>query len=447
MTVAYLVNQYPHTSHSFIRREIAAVEAAGLPIARFSIRRSMGELVDPADLAEVQRTRFVLSARPAALLLAAARRALTRPLRFLSALTTACAMGWRSDRGLARHLAYLAEACILCDWLAEAKIQHIHAHFGTNAATVAMLCGLLEDVSFSFTVHGPEEFDRPQMLGLTRKIERASFVVAISDFGRAQLMRWCEPAHWPKIHVVRCGVDEGFLQAEPVPAPPEPRLVCVGRLCEQKGQLLLVEAVAALRREGIAAKVVLVGDGPMRGHIESLARHLGMEHLIHLAGWQSGQRVREEIVGSRALVLPSFAEGLPVVIMEALALGRPVISTYVAGIPELVKPGVNGWLVPAGSVSDLAAAMREALLAPVERLSEMGQAGARIVARRHNANTEARKLATLFGEAVARRSSTEATAMAVRNTGVPPVGADTGKMPVLQSGRAVGTVIHPSADR
>jgi len=447
MTVAYLVNQYPHTSHSFIRREIAAVEATGLSVRRFSIRRSMGELVDPADLAEAQRTRFILSARPASLLLAAARRALTRPLRFLRALTTACAMGWRSDRGVARHLAYLAEACVLCNWLAEVKIRHIHAHFGTNAATVAMLCGLVDGVSFSFTVHGPEEFDRPQMLALARKIEHASFVVAISDFGRAQLMRWCEPAHWPKIHVVRCGVDDGFLAAEPAPLPAAPRLVCVGRLCEQKGQLLLVEAVAALQREGIAAKVVLVGDGPMRGHIESLARRLGVENLIQLVGWQSGQRVREEIAGSRALVLPSFAEGLPVVIMEALALGRPVISTYVAGIPELVKPGINGWLVPAGSVSDLAAAIREALGTPIERLSEMGQAGARLVAERHNASIEAGKLATLFREALARHSSTEATAMAVRSTGVPPVGADTGKMPVLQSGRPAGTVIHPSADR
>jgi glycosyltransferase involved in cell wall biosynthesis len=281
-------------------------------------------------------------------------------------------------------------------WLRDGGVTHVHAHFGTNSTTVAMLCHELGGPPYSFTAHGPEEFDKPQFLGLTEKIERAAFVVAISAFGRSQLYRWCGHEHWPKVHVVHCGVDDAFLGATPAPAPAAPRLACVGRLPEQKGQLLLVRAAAELAREGTPVEIVLVGDGALRGPIESLAKAEHLNGHLRVTGWASNDEVRQQLLASRALVLPSFAEGLPVVIMEALALGRPVISTYVAGIPELVEPGVSGWLVPPGSIQALVGAMREALTAPTSRLDEMGRAGAARVAQRHDARTEAAKLAELF---------------------------------------------------
>src|SRR5438874_5166222 len=217
MKVAYLVNQYPHVSHSFIRREIAALETLGVTVERFSVRPSPADLVDPADQAERQRTHILLAAGLFGLLGALFWTALTRPLRWLKALRRAVRLGRRSERGVMRHLVYLAEACVLLRRLRRCGAAHLHAHFGTNSAAVALLTRLLGGPPYSFTVHGPEEFDRPDSLSLTEKIENAAFVVAVSSFGRSQLFRWCAAAHWPRVHVVRCGVDAAFLSGGPQP--------------------------------------------------------------------------------------------------------------------------------------------------------------------------------------------------------------------------------------
>src|SRR5262249_54058823 len=155
-------------------------------------------------------------------------------------------------------------------------------------------------------------------------IENSAFVAAVSSFGRSQLYRWCSLAHWPKIQVVRCGVDAGFLSGGPQPVPETTRLVCVGRLAEQKGQLLLLEALGKLAAEGVAFEMVLAGDGPMRKEIEQRIGELNLSGRVRITGWLSNDAVRQELLAARVLVLPSFAEGLPVVLMEALALGRPV---------------------------------------------------------------------------------------------------------------------------
>jgi glycosyltransferase involved in cell wall biosynthesis len=399
-TVAYLVNQYPKVSHSFIRREILGVEACGIPVLRYSIRACDSELVDAGDKAELTKTRVILQGglRGAGIsLLAGLLRTLaTRPLPLLRTVGAAIRLGLRSDRGLVLHAAYLAEACLLYHWFRNAQVQHVHVHFGTNSTTVALLCRLLGGPPYSFTVHGPEEFDKPGAISLEEKINHAAFVVAVSSFGRSQLYRWCHYRHWQKVQIVHCGVDAEFLQQPYTPVPEVPHLVCVGRLSEQKGHLLLLEAATQLALEGVQFKLIFVGDGPLRRNIEATIAQYNLHNHIVITGWASSTEVRQHLVNSRALVLPSFAEGLPVVIMEALALARPVISTYVAGIPELVEPGVCGWLVPAGSVSHLAGAMRAVLQASTEELSHMGKAGVERVIQHHNALTEASKLAELF---------------------------------------------------
>jgi glycosyltransferase involved in cell wall biosynthesis len=396
MTIAYLVNQYPKVSHSFIRREIAGIEACGIQVARFSIRSCGSELVDEEDKRELEKTRFVLGIGKVGLLFALLRVAITRPIRFLSALWLMLQVGRKSDRGVLRHLAYLAEACVLLGWFSELGIAHVHAHFGTNSTTVAMLCRALGGPPYSFTVHGPEEFDKAEAIALTEKIKRAAFVVAISSFGKSQLYRWCDHEQWSKIQVIHCGVDDMFLTQAPIPVPDQPRLVCVGRLCEQKGHLLLLEAAGQLVAEGLSFMLVLVGDGPLRTEIETMITRLGLQDHVEITGWASNSEVHQHILASRAMVLPSFAEGLPVVVMEALALSRPVISTYVAGIPELVEPEICGWLVPPGSVEALTNAMRTALQLPVEKLEQMGRVGAFRVAQQHDAAIEASILAALF---------------------------------------------------
>lgn len=400
MKIAYLVNQYPKVSHSFIRREITGLEACGIQVARFAIRSCESELVDEEDKQELQKTRIILEVGKFGLLFALISVVVTRPIRFLSALWLMFQVGWSSERGVLRHFAYLAEACVLLGWSTESGCAHTHSHFGTNSTTVAMLCQALGGPPYSFTVHGPEEFDKVKAIALEEKIKRAAFVVAVSDFGKSQLYRWCDYKHWSKIHVIHCGVDELFLTQTHIPVPDKPRFVCVGRLSEQKGHLLLVEAAASLAAEGLKFKLVLVGDGPLRNQIEGMIAQLGLQNHIEITGWASNNEVQQQIIDSRTMVLPSFAEGLPVVIMEALALERPVISTYVAGIPELVEPGICGWLVPPSSVEALTAAMRTALQLPIEKLKQMGKEGALRVTQKHDAAKEASKLALLFGSSV-----------------------------------------------
>jgi glycosyltransferase involved in cell wall biosynthesis len=396
LKIAYLINQYPKVSHSFIRREILAVEAHGVEVARFSIRSCSTELVDESDKLELEKTRVVLGVGMWGLLVACIRMVGTSPRQFIHALRLTLQVGARSERGILRHFAYLAEACVLRYWFQETQVQHVHAHFGTNSTTVALLCKALGGPPYSFTVHGPEEFDKVDAIALPEKIIQAAFVVAISSFGQSQLYRWCRQDQWSKIHVVHCGVDSEFLAQDPIPVPDSPHLVCVGRLCEQKGQLLLIEAARKLVSEGLDFKLILVGDGPLRSQIEAQIQSYGLQEQVEITGWASNAEVRQQILASRAMVLPSFAEGLPVVIMEALALGRPVISTYVAGIPELVRPGDCGWLVPAGSIEALTTAIREVLRSPVKQLEHMGNVGIKQVSKAHTIAIETEKLAKLF---------------------------------------------------
>jgi len=396
LRVAYLVNQYPQPSQSFIRREIRALEDLGYAVRRYSVRRWEGLLADADDQAEQERTTVLLDAPVLGIVFATLLAACSAPLRFAAAVAAALRLGRRSDRGLLRHLVYLAEACLLARELRRHAIHHVHAHFGTNSTTVALLCRMLGGPSYSFTVHGPEEFDKPEFLHLGEKIRHAAFVVAISQFGRSQLYRQCGYEHWEKIKIVRCGVDASFHDVEASDPPAAAKLVCVARLHEQKGLPILIDAAARLRDGGLKFQVKVIGDGPLRGELERSIAEKKLEASIELAGWQSGAAVRAALLDSRGLVLPSFAEGLPVVIMESLALSRPVISTYVAGIPELVEDGVVGRLVPAGSVAPLAQAMHEILTAPIERLAAMGREGVRRVAARHRARDEAARLADWF---------------------------------------------------
>ena len=396
MRIAYFINQYPKVSHSFIRREILALERNGFEVLRVALRGWDAELVDDEDVREQARTRYVLQDGLKGLVWPVLQALRAQPQRFFATLALALRMGRRADRAWPYHLVYLAEACRMLPLLREFGAQHVHAHFGTNSTEVVMLAQSLGGPTYSFTVHGPEEFDKPQFIHLGEKVRRATFVAAISSYGRSQLWRWVEYAHWAKVKVVHCGLERAFHEVPAVAIPAAPRLVCVGRLCEQKGQLLLLQAAGLLAEQGHEFEIVLAGDGEMREEIEALIAHYGLQARVRITGWISSDQVRTEILAARALVLPSFAEGLPVVIMEAMALRRPVLTTYVAGIPELVRPGENGWLFPAGAVQELADAMLDCLAQPAEALQRMGEAAYHRVLERHSIDTEAAKLADLF---------------------------------------------------
>jgi glycosyltransferase involved in cell wall biosynthesis len=264
-----------------------------------------------------------------------------------------------------------------------------------------MLASALSGIPYSLTIHGPSIFQAPERWALGAKIRRSAFTVCISDFTRSQCMLQVPHTEWDRLHVVRCAPDAAFLEEAPTPPATRPRLVWVGRLSEAKAVPLLLAAARRLTADGVDFELVMVGDGPLRKLVEAeLAGELAGR--VRLAGWLPAADVKREIAGSRALVMPSFAEGLPMVVMEALALGRPVVGTCIAGIPELVEPGVNGWLVPAGSCERLAAALREAVEAPPERLAAMGRAGRQAVERLHHPAREIEKLEALLAGSARR---------------------------------------------
>jgi glycosyltransferase involved in cell wall biosynthesis len=305
-------------------------------------------------------------------------------------------MGWGSPRGLARHLAYLAEACLLLRWVTRMGVQHVHAHFSTNPADVALLCHELGGPPFSFTAHGTADLAPASVDSLPAKIEAAAFAIAVCEYGREQLLQRTPPGHEHKLHVVPCGVDRRFLAADTGKVPAAPRLVCVARLSPEKGIGVLLRAGSLLALEGLDFELTVLGDGPERKPLDALVRTLGLSSRVTFEGWKSGAEVQASILASRALVLASLSEGLPVVIMEALALRRPVIATTVGGIGELVVPGECGWLVPPGDARELAEAMRDALTRPCAELDAMGRRGAQHVCAAHDASAQGRTMARLF---------------------------------------------------
>jgi len=393
-TIAYLTNLYARASDSFIRAEVLQLRDFGHTVHTFSVREpDPSELVSREVRDEHGRTDYILRHGFLHLLLCALAELLRAPASTISALTLATRCGWPGIKGRLWPYAYFLEACYVSRQLRDKRVDHLHDHIGEGCATVAMLASSMSGVPFSLTVHGPGEFDRPEILSLDEKVRRCRFAVAVSDYGRSQLCRWSGAKDWPKIHVVRCGVLPA--KAKNAPMAGNRRLVCVGRLSAEKGHLVLVEAIARLKAEP-AFEVVIVGDGPLRGEIERTSAILGVRDRITLTGWMPAEAVHDTISGSCAMVLPSFAEGLPVVLMEAFMQGRPVIASAIAGIPELVEHGISGWLVPAGSVDALAAAMRELLATAPEQLERMGRAGSVRVRERHDQYKEARKLEALL---------------------------------------------------
>lgn len=395
--VAYLVNLYPAVSHTFIRREILALERQGLTVDRIALSGWDLPLVDAEDLSEREKTRYVQKDGVAALLLEALRTAVTRPGSFLRALKAALSMSRDALRPLPYHLIYLAQACRIRRWCAETGATHLHAHFGTNPAEIACLVRLLDGPDYSFTNHGSNELDGAPRLHFPRKIGSAKFAVAVSHYCRSQILRVLPHKLWDKLEVVHCGLDPDYFATGPMPLPETPRFLCVGRLSPVKGHLILIDAFARVAADHPEARLILAGDGAeMRPAIEARVAELGLGDVVEITGWIDGDRVKAELDRATLLVQPSLIEGLPVVIMEAMARKRPVISTYIAGIPELVLSGETGWLVPAGNVPALAEAMETAISSGTETLSAMGEAGAVRVRERHLIDSEAARLAELF---------------------------------------------------
>ena len=397
LSIAYLTSVYPRATDTFIRSEVEQLRKMDIDVQPFAIRRpGADQMISDQVRREAQRTIYLLSGSVRKLLWGMLVTALCSPRRTVAAVALLARTGAPGVKARARQLAYLLEACLLVRHLRRLGISHVHNHIGENSAHVAMLASVFGDVRYSLAIHGPNIFFAPHAWALGEKVARSSFTACISEFCKSQCMIFAPYVTWDRLKIVRCGVGPDYLDVPVTAMPTRPRFVCVGRLCPEKGQLVLLEAARRLAEENVDFEVVLVGDGQLRRQIEWWITRHDLTGRVQITGWMNSEQVRRQIISSRALVSASFAEGLPVVIMEAMATHRPVIATRIGGISELVEPGKTGWLVHAGSVDDLVAAMKQALLAPVDELAAMGEAGARKVAQQHNAALEAAKLARLF---------------------------------------------------
>ena len=394
--LAFLTSQYPAASHTFIRREVEALRALGWNIDTFSIRRpGADETASAADKAEADGTFYLLKQSPGAFLAAHASTLLSRPGRYLSTLKLALGHRAPGARGLFLGFAHFAESVLLARELKTRRTTHLHNHFANSAATVGLLASRLIGIRWSFTMHGISETDYPAGLMLGRKIEAAEFVACVSWFGRAQGVRLVGQDHWSKIHVIRCGLPFDRI---PLKSPTEANtrtIICVGRLSPEKGQAGLLRALAKLRATQPELRLRLVGDGPDRAALESLAKELELSDAVVFAGRLPEDDTLAEIARADLLVLPSFMEGLPIVLMEAMAVGVPVIASRVAGIPELVEDDVTGLLFTPSDWDELASRI-DFLLgneAVRDRLAERAKAK---VAADFDTRKSAEQLATLF---------------------------------------------------
>ena len=393
--LAYLTGEYPRASDTFIQREVAALRALGHEVLTCSVRTTGAEhLVGPEQRAEHTATFKLLDAARSPLRLVRAHlRWMASPGRYLSALRLAWRMAPAGVKGRLYNLIYFLEAGVLADELARRGVQHLHNHIPESSGTVAMLTSALSGVPFSFTIHGPGEFFLAHHWRIGDKAAWARFAVCISEFCRSQLMCFADPAHWDRFHIVHCGVDPARYRA--AARSDGQRLLFVGRLAGVKGVPLLLQAVAGLRDRYPALRLTLIGDGPERVMLQAQAATLGIDDIVSFAGYRNQDEVAQALGETDVFVLPSFAEGVPVVLMEAMAARVPVVTTRIAGVPELVEDGVSGLLVPPGDVQALTDALEALLNDPARRLA-MGAAGRARVVADYDAASEAARLSRLF---------------------------------------------------
>lgn len=404
VAVAYVIGRYPAVSHAFVQREVLALRDAGARVETVSIHRARPEdALSAADRAEAEGTYALLPARLVALL-AAHLSALTSPADYLSTLAHALRSGPAGIRGRIWQLFYFVEAIMLWKHCRRRGVRHLHAHHLNQASDAAMLAvhyanaaGASPPWTWSFTMHGPNELYDVSRFQLAEKAVSAAAVVCISDFARSQVMGFAPEAAWPRFQVVHCGLDPTEFDRDGAGSPTDDafRVLYVGRLVPFKGQAILLEAIASLRSAGVDARLTLIGDGPSRQDLERRASELGLGDAVDFAGAVGQDEIRTHYAAADAFCLPSFAEGVPVVLMEAMAMRLPVVTTRIMGISELVDDGDNGLLVRPGRADELVAALGRLARDP-ELRSRLGGRGREKVVAEFDVRESGVQLAQLF---------------------------------------------------
>lgn len=398
MRIAYVCNRYPAISNTFIMREVQALRAQGVEVDVVSVRRPPREqLLAEADREEYERTSFVLPPNLAELVAAHVRALATRPRRYAATLAAALRLAPPGLRGTVWQVFYFVEAGLVWDRCRRRGVSHLHAHFAYVGSDVALLAARLGGWSWSFSMHGPPEFYEVERTRLPQKVRDAEAVICISDFCRSQLMALMEPHSWDKLRVVHCGIGVAEFASE-LPSrngTADVEVLTVGRLVPVKGHPVLLEALAELRGRGLAVRATIVGEGPQRAGLERMAARLGLSGSVRFTGAVGQDDIRPHYERADLFCLPSFAEGLPVVAMEAMAMGLPVVATRIMGIPEIVEEGETGLLVPPAR-SDLLADAIARLAQDPELRASMGAAGRRKVEAEFDSERTAAELREVY---------------------------------------------------
>ncbi len=395
MKIAYLLSEYPTLGHTYLLREVRELRALGWEIQPVSIRRPDGRISEfsPVEREEWAATSYVLGSSPIEFLKAHTVTFWTRPRRYLRGLLSAWRFGNSHPRRTALATAYFVEAVLAGYRLQKADIAHVHSHF---SSTVALILCRVFDVGVSMTFHGPAEFVDPEGFRLEEKVSASRFVSGISYFGRSQIMLWSPPCQWHKIEVTPLGVDAVGWQPAIFRERPAPfELISVGRLASVKGYPLLIDAVASLVAQRRDVRLTLVGDGPERAELEEHARRCGVADRVIFTGWKGQNELRELYRKSDLCVLSSFAEGVPVVLMESMGLGIPCVAPRITGIPELVRDGIDGLLFTSSDGEELACAIGRLIDDPDLR-SQMAKSCRKRITEKYDLRSNTLHLSEVF---------------------------------------------------
>jgi glycosyltransferase involved in cell wall biosynthesis len=317
----------------------------------------------------------------------------TRPFRYLRGFAYALRLAGLNARAALYHLFYFAEAATVADWMLRDHLSHVHMHF---TSTVGLLARRLAPMRTSATIHGPDEFKDPSDFHLREKIEAFDLICTISEYGRSQLMSSSDKSQWNKLRVARLGVDPTLYTPRPPRENPSLfEILFVGRLAPVKGPHVLVAALDRLLREGRPVRLRFVGDGPDRPGLERNVAERGINQHVIFEGWRNADRVRALYQQADIFALPSFAEGIPVVLMEAMAMEIACVTTRITGIPELIRHEVDGLLVTPSSEHELAAAIARLCDDPQLRVN-LGKSARQRILEDYDLRRNTEQLAAIF---------------------------------------------------
>jgi colanic acid/amylovoran biosynthesis glycosyltransferase len=397
MKLGYLVSQYPALSHTFILREVLALRRHGVEVCVVSVHtcdRPMQALsAEEAD--EARRAFSVVGAGFVHAVLANIRVLCRHPIGYLRGLLYAWTLSRGTPRLLVMYSFYFLEAVVAGDYFERRGLTDIHTHF---SSTVLLILARIFRVRYSLTAHGSGEFIDVIGFHLAEKVAGAVFVATVGQYGMSQVMNASDPAHWHKVVALPLGVDVEAFRPRKAPrrGPDEPfRLLSVGRLSAPKGYPILIEALVLLRGRGRNVTLTLVGEGPERATLEKMIALHDLGGCVRLAGACNHDRLADYYGSSDAFVLSSFLEGVPVVLMEAMAMELPCVATWITGIPEIIDRDVEGLLVPPASASAIADAV-ERLMDDPEGARRLGAAARRKVLHKYHLGRNVERLAEEF---------------------------------------------------